>query len=393
MEAQQPISIMIHDLNPWGGQDRSMLEIAWQMNRTFPLEIHSFSLEGGKEWRDMKHFPYEATLKKPVVFKYLSYQKQSRKNLNPKSVVQSTGTASLVSDIVQVQFLHHEWLKIQEGLPKDKSPSPHLFRGLYHQWLSKYKLYMEKQSYTAHKNYVAISHGIKKQLIEHFSIPKDQISVIHHGVDTEAFCPFQENEMGAQVRQTIRSNHGFTDSDVVLLHVGALNARKGIFKTLELMALLKKESFNNIHFLAVGQGDQKIIQSKVEELDIADRVHLVSHTKSIRDYYWASDLFFFPTFYEPFGLVILEALSSGLPVLTTTVAGASELMTNEPMGALFAPESTVETIAEKVTPYLRSAELRQEAGLNGRKMALGQTWEKVGKKYRRFYRDYFRETL
>ena len=58
METKEPVRIMIHNLNPWGGQDRSMLEIAWQMNKTIPLDIHSYTLEGYEDWPEMTHVPY-----------------------------------------------------------------------------------------------------------------------------------------------------------------------------------------------------------------------------------------------------------------------------------------------------------------------------------------------
>jgi len=391
MSETNPISIMIHNLNPWGGQDRSMLEIAWQLNRTIPLEIHSFSIEGDKEWFDMKHIPYQAKIQRPIIFKYLSYQKQTKKNINPNSIVQSTGTASLVSDVVQVQFLHHEWQEIYKLLPEDKRSSGNFLKAAYHQWLTQYKLKMEAKAYTKNKHYIAISHGIKKQLIKHFSIPANNISIIHHGVDTEAFCPFQDSEDGSTVRKQLREQHNIKPDDVLLLHVGALNARKGLFKTFELLSYLKKQGFDNIKFLAVGQGDQHILKKNIKDLDIEDRVQLVSHTKQVRDYYWASDLFMFPTFYEPFGLVILEALSCGIPALTTTVAGASELMTSADMGVLFNPEASVPEIANLIVPAFRDANLRKQWGENAREMSLQQTWKKVGNKYRRFYRDFMKQ--
>ena len=390
MTEPRPVSIMIHDLNPWGGQDRSMLEIAWQLNRTIPLEIHSFSIEGYTDWPDMKHISYEAKVKRPIVFKYLSYQNQTKKNLRPEMTVQSTGTASLVSDVVQVQFLHHEWQNIYDTLPEDKRNSANFLKAIYHSWLTRYKLRMETKAYAKNKKYIAISHGIKKQLIDHFSIPADNISIIHHGVDTETFCPVNEDESGPEVRSQIRKKHGFTDDDIVFLHVGALNARKGLFKSFEILSYLKKKGFDHVKFLAVGQGDQKVLKRNIKELDIEDRVQLVSHTKTVRDYYWASDLFLFPTFYEPFGLVILEALSCGLPALTTTVAGASELMTTAEMGALFHPEDKVSDIANHIVHLIRDEEVRKLCAENARKMALDHTWTKVGNKYRRFYRDYFK---
>ena len=382
---------MIHDLNPWGGQDRSMLEIAWQLNKQFPLEIHSYSIEGYDSWPDMKHIKYEASIKKPIVFKYLNYHFKSwnkLRSLKDKSVIQSTGTARLKSDVVQVQFIHSEWQKIAENLPKDKSRGFSPIKGVYHHFLNKYKLYLEQKVYTPQKKYIAISHGIKKELMNNFGIPEKNIEIIHHGVDLNYFKPYQEDESSIQTRLEVRQKLGIQPEDRVLLHVGALNSRKGIFKSLEVLAYLKRQGFKNLKYLAVGQGDQKILQPLIKDLELEDNVILAPHSKDIREYYWASDLFFFPSFYEPFGLVVLEAMACGLPVATSDVAGASELIVPGESGILFSPLDSVEKIAQSINPFLKSEEYGKKLAENALAVAEEQSWEKVGKKYKEFYSNH-----
>ena len=279
---------MIHDLNPWGGQDRSMLEIAWQLNKSYPLEIHSYSLEGYDNWRDMTHIKYETLIKRPIIFKYMHYHLRTwhqlfqKKRKGEEPVVQSTGTASLQSQIVQVQFIHHSWEKIKQELPQDKAGSINPLRRLYHNWLTQYKQNLEEKIYTKDKRFIAISHGIKKELMEHFNIPSDHITIIHHGVDTQHFKPV-EPEQKENLKKA-RTELGFQEEDIVLLHVGALNARKGLFKTFKVLSFLKKQGFANIKFLAVGGGDQSQLTKAIKSYDIEDRVQILSHSKDIRTY-------------------------------------------------------------------------------------------------------------
>lgn len=387
MSNQEPITIMIHDLNPWGGQDRSMLEIAWQLNKKFPLEIHSFSLQGYNDWPNMKHIQYEALIKKPILFKYLTYHLKTWQTLSQKKnkLIQSTGTASLKSHTVQVQFIHHTWQKIAKSLPADKSVSISPLRDLYHSLLNAYKRTLEKRVYTPDKFYIAISHSIKKELMEHFNIPSDHISIIYHGVDSKHFHPVESSPESLAKRKKVRDQFNIKDDDKVLLHVGALNSRKGLFQTFRVLSYLKDNGFSNVKYLAVGGGDHKIINHLIEKHNLKNEVILAPHSKDIRNYYWAADVFFFPSFYEPFGLVILEAMACGLPVVTSHLAGGAELVNDHGNGILFDPNSPISEIANQLLPVLRDDQFAKQISINGRKTAEQRSWEKVGQEYQEFY--------
>ncbi len=387
MENEIPIKIMIHDLNPWGGQDRSVLEIAWELNKYHPMEIHSYTLDGPKIWPNMKHVKYEALIKKPILFKYLDFHLKSLRSSNDsEQLTQSTGTASLKSQIIQVHFVHHAWFKVAKNLIDDQLTQSSIFKKTYKALLNFYKLKLEKNLYTPDKYYVAVSHTIKKELIEHFPIPESQITVIHHGVDLNYFKPVNPHDESQKVRGEIRKSLDIIDDDLVFLHVGALNSRKGLFQTLKLLSHLKKSGFKNIKYLAVGQGHNKILEDLILKEDLQDWVKIVPHSKNIRNYYWASDLLFFPTFYEPFGLVVLEAMASGLPCFISQIAGAAELIDDGHDGLLFNPKDPVEEIADKILPYIKSPQLRKDLATQGLMKVQDFTWDKVGRKYSEFYK-------
>ena len=239
--------------------------------------------------------------------------------------------------------------------------------------------------HTPNKKYIAISHGIKKELMEHFKIPQENIEIIYHGVDTNHFTPYRDSDEGIEGRKEIREQYGIASDETLLLHVGALNSRKGTFKSLEVMKRLSELHFNKVKFMAVGQGDQKILKKYTAEYGIDDSVIFCSHSQDIRKYYWAADVFFLPTYYEPFGLVILEAMASGLPVATTLTAGASELTEHGKSSALFDRDASVEQVCDSLYDLLRSSEKREEMGKLCREISKEHTWEQVGQKYRDFY--------
>ncbi len=388
MENRQPIAIMICDLNPLNSQDRSVLEIAWQLNREFPLQIHSISLAGYDNWPDMEHIQYRTRFTKPILLQYMNYQFDSWRRLkrNPTHWIQSTGIDSLTSSIVHVHFVHHRWQKVVHSLPPDKILSPSLLKNSYRNLVNFYKKEMEKLIYKPDKKYIAVSHAVKKELMEHFAIPSENIEIIYHGVDSTQFYPCQKDAKAMQVRQQMRRDLGLSDNDFILLHAGDLNARKGLFKALEVLSFLKKNDFNNVKLLAIGEGDQDKLIEESQTLDIEDKLILIPHTKDIRRYYWASDCLFFPSYYEPFGMAILEAMACGLPVVASETAGGSELIIDGENGLLFNPWGSAHEMANSLLPLLRDPHLGLRLGQAARATAENYTWERTGNQFRQFYK-------
>ncbi len=391
VKTESPIAIMIHDLNPWAGQDRSALEIAWQLNQEFPIEIHAFSIEGYNDWPAMKHIKYQTKFHKPVLFKYLNYHFNSWKRLKNRnnSFVQSTGTASMVSSIIQVHFVHHAWQRVTHRLPPSRFKSTSLLKNTYQSILDLYRCQLEKYLYQPEKKYIAISHLIKKELMEFFAIPEENIEVIYHGVDSQYFHPWTEDDSASKMRDQKRRQLGIEKEDFVLLHVGQLNARKGLYKSLKVLSFLKKNGFKNVKLLAVGDGQSEKIQQMAEELKISKQLILVPHSKDVREYYWAGDCLFFPTYYEPFGLAILEAMACGLPVVTSEAAGASELINESENGLLFDAWAKPSEIANCILPLLRDPTFAKQLSWRGRQTAERQTWQLAGEKYRQFYKKLY----
>lgn len=378
---------MIHDLTPWGGQDRSTLEIAWNLNKKHPLEVHSYQLVGYDNWPNMKHIAYDKKVSKPALLKYIHYHLTSKQNLkNTKSdIIQSTGTASLQSDIVQVQFIHHAWQAERQKLKIDEIDHNPLAKKLYHSLLTQFNLTLEKYLYAPNKHYIAISHSIKKDLMEYFNIPSEKIDIVHHGVNPEHFYPYLDSLEARDSRSKIRQELNINPNKVVLLHVGAINNRKGVLNSMKVIKRLKDYGFNNIHYLAVGSGNTQPYLEWAKKNNITDHVSFISHSKDIRHYYWAADLFFFPSLYEPFGLVILEAMACGLPTIASRSAGASELIEENVSGVTIPNSTDIENMCQILDPLLKNPQYLKHMSEEARKTALEHSWEKVAERYSAVY--------
>lgn len=150
---------------------------------------------------------------------------------------------------------------------------------------------------------------LSKMLIgERYDYPAERIHVVYNGVDLETFSP----SFGAQTAEAIR-----------LLFVGQDFRRKGLAPLLEALALVQKYSPT---LRVIGRDDPAPYRALAGSLGIADRVSFEGPSGKIQEAYRSADLFVFPTLYDPFANVCLESLACGLPVLTTSTNGSSEIV-------------------------------------------------------------------
>ena len=103
-------------------------------------------------------------------------------------------------------------------------------------------------------------------------------------------------------------------------------------------------------------------------------------------------MFAFPTYYEPFGMVITEAMASGLPVITSRSAGASEMITEGVNGLLLDQPGDDEELSRKIMLLLSDQALRKNMGERARPAASGYSWSHVAEDtLRLYYRSLGRE--
>ena len=388
MQSVRKLIIAIHDLHPWGGQDKSNLEILFGLSKKMPLEIHAYQFTDHRPWPSVTFTKY-AGLRRPLILKVLSYGfrsffRFSHLRKTEKVWVQSTGTATWDPDVFQIQFLHKTWQNLQADFNlEDDAP---FFKSIYHQILQLFNVWLEHRVYKKNKKYIAISHSIKKELIQNFQISEKNIRTIYHGVDSQYFCPPTTDEAIA-ARERVRNELRIPKDALVLLHTGALNQRKGVPLALETIGVLKAEGFSNIHYIAVGAGDIKPLKKIATEEEISEYVHFIQHSKNIRDYYWASDVFFFPTVYEPFGLVILEAMASGLPCVVSPSAGGSELIEHEQNGLLIENILDPVSMAQQLATLIKNPAQQKRFSANAIATAQQRPWEIVSEEYFQFYQS------
>ncbi len=199
--------------------------------------------------------------------------------------------------------------------------------------------------------------------------------VIPYGVDVEFF------KSNYTFKSKIRKEFSLS-KEVIFLCVQRLHPRKKVDVTIKAFREMIASGCNTVLFI-VGKGpEENSLKSLVSELKLKSRVIFtgsVSNSK-LRELYSAADVFVLHSLYEGLGIVIIEALSSGLPVIATNSGGTIDLV-DESVGFLIQP-GNVEELSSRMVALYKDSSLREKLGVAARRFAVNNlSWEKIVKKY------------
>jgi len=213
---------------------------------------------------------------------------------------------------------HREWLILRKCI------EPHWRRLTFRiNPLHRGLLSLEKRLFEETKLIIANSQMVKKQIIHHYHLSEEKISVIYNGVDLQRFSPFNRNIY----RDAIRKELSIPEKAKVILFVGSGFERKGLLTLFRALPALKKNTApGDIRLLVIGQGNKRKFTSFSVKYGIEDSVLFLGPRDHVEQFYSAADVFVLPTIYDPFSNATIEAMASGLPVITTAHNGASEIV-------------------------------------------------------------------
>jgi UDP-glucose:(heptosyl)LPS alpha-1,3-glucosyltransferase len=189
-----------------------------------------------------------------------------------------------------------------------------------------------------------------------YGVPEADIEVLAPGFDPEVFDADRRRRRRAEAR----ARFGYDDDDRVLLFVGNELERKGFDTLLEAVGLLEDP---RVKVLGAGHiaPDAEQYRSLITGLGLTDRLQWLGSSSDVALLHAAADVFVLPTRYEPWGLVVVEALGSGLPVVTSRLAGAALAVDETQTGKLLRdPESPAE-LAEALRWTLSGAPAEPQA--------------------------------
>ena len=219
---------------------------------------------------------------------------------------------------------------------------------IYHQSV----LAIERRQYRVNgfKKIVAVSGKVKEDLRRIYSIPEHRIRVIYNGVDPMRFTPKRRDK----ARSFIRDQWGIPRGAALVLFVGSGFQRKGLDR---LLAIWESPRLQQTWLLVVGDDAGMNRYKKLAEAVGQRRIIFARRQVDVESYYAAADLLALPAAQEAFGNVVLEALSSGLPVLVSREVGAAEVLSGALLqGIVDKPQDPIELERKLVALLERAAE-------------------------------------
>jgi UDP-glucose:(heptosyl)LPS alpha-1,3-glucosyltransferase len=206
-------------------------------------------------------------------------------------------------------------------------------RRLYHRLV----LALERRVFARTPEIVAIAERGAEEIEALYAVSRARLSVVYNGVDLARFHPDQRGRH----RMAARAEAGLPSDAWVMLFAGSGFERKGLITAL---GALGKVADPSSRLLVVGKGDSREYQRLATRSGLGERIVWLGAREDIERWYAAADVLVLPTRYEPFGNVHLEALASGLPVVTTSAAGGAEAV-GPGCGAVVAPGDELAMVA------------------------------------------------
>lgn len=238
---------------------------------------------------------------------------------------------------------------------------------------------------------VTVSNAMRDELIT-LGFPAEKIRVIYNGVDPEKYSPQQvSNEKVHRIRQS----YGLREDDLMILFLGRLVWVKGVDKLIGAMPHVLQK-IPNAKLIIVGLGEMRdYLEKMVQNLKLQDVVKFCFEFLPEEEriaHYAACDVAVFPSLYEPFGIVALEAMSMEKPVVVgaSGVSGMREIVipAGEDQCGFHVNPNDPPDIAWGIINALQSPERKVWLGQNGRKRVLQHfTWDIIAKKTVEAYKE------
>ena len=359
------IALVANHIHFRGGMERYCAELVNALCDRH--DLHLFSCEVDDVPRDKVTVHPVRTIKKPfaALFAQFYWQTSRMIRMQDYDIVHTIGGITAQQNIVTAQYCQYAW-----GDAIRREPGAKEGITAYHQFMWRMTGYFEKRAFTSTQTLgiSANSHRTQADLIKFYGANSEKIQVIYNGIDASRFTP-----TNSRFRREIRQRYQIPETSVVVLFVGEYR-RKGLATVIRALGELQDP---RIHLLAVGKGNLEQYQTLAKEAGISQQVTFAGPARDIEQVFGAADMFVFPTYYEPFGMVITEAMASSLPVITSRSAGASEMISEGESGLLLDNPGDPHELSQKIKILLTDEANRKQIGKSARAAASIYNWSHV----------------
>ena len=228
---------------------------------------------------------------------------------------------------------------------------------------------------------ICISAHVEKYIKKIGVWPKVTIKTIHYGIDAKGFESNIDNSLVPHFKTALSKGKLY-----LLGTVARLEEQKGLQYLIEAVSYVSKKR-NDFHLIIVGDGPLVAsLKDKVKKLDIENFISFTGKRSDVPAVMKSLDIFILPSLWEGFGLVLLEAMAAGIPVIASNVSAIPEVIKHNENGFLVAPKNP-DALAEKILLLLENKDLRRKMGINGQDRAHSYFHiERMIKETHNFYR-------
>ncbi|HEY8019869.1 MAG TPA: glycosyltransferase family 1 protein [Thermoanaerobaculia bacterium] len=239
---------------------------------------------------------------------------------------------------------------------------------------------MIHRSLTRGDRIIAVSQNTKNDLMEYFDVDGKKIQVVYNGVEERFRARLPEEEIDRRLAAA-----GIARP--YLLFVGNPKPHKNLDNVVQAYARARRMAQFDVPLVCVGakSGADSKIRQRAQYLGLADRVHLLGHVADelLPAIYQGATLFLYPTLYEGFGLPVVEAMASGVAVITSNTSALKEIA--EGYAHLVDPLD-VDGMAKAIANAMSDGDRRAALAKLGQRRAEDFRWEETAKKTLEIYR-------
>lgn len=355
------ISFFVPRCTPENSHGRYVIELA----KRIAID-HSVTVHAGAFWHPMRSIAQCRLLpipNRPAVARLATLWTASACGISHRlaDIVHTQGADAPVGNIVTAQFCN--------ATMKNQGTWAGFARRInYTIGAAAEKYCMSKRST---ERIIAISQQVKAEIELEYGVESRRVTVIHHGVDTEAF----HTRHRVAERVPGRKRLGLGPEDFVVLFIGGDYRRKGLLALLQAAKLVGER----LKVLAVGVEPDSALRRIVSDGGLADLVSFLGTTGDIAPIYAVADCFALPTVYDTFSMATLEAMACGLPVIVSRAAGVAEILSPDNDSLVLERADDVNLLAQHLTRLMRDRDLRGRLGDQARRTAERHSWDEVAK--------------
>jgi UDP-glucose:(heptosyl)LPS alpha-1,3-glucosyltransferase len=360
------IAMLTKHFNFRNGSSRSIHEVAVRLTAR-GHEVHIFCNRRPNAYPSMPVLRHVSMLPLGSWARVLTFDRGCRRRIHaePFDIVHGHGN-TVEQDVVTVRICRKA-NRLARGLSLSLW-DPHL-------WLE-----LRQLTHPRLKRIITLSEMVKQDLQRYYGIASGKIVTIPNGVDAVRFHP----SLRSVHRNRVRTDLGLSDNDFAVLFVASGNfINRGL---LNVFSMMKQCPLSGMKLVVAG-GDRKgLFRNRAREQGIEDRLIFLPFIERIEELHGGMDALLFPSYYDTFGNVPLEAMASGLPVIVTAQCGVSELITQGHNGLLLKHSEDLNGMAAALTT-LNDAGVRERIGREARATAERYSWDSVAERTLQVYTE------